>query len=288
VPAADHRATVSAVSAKPATAKRAAALPTPEQVQQNIAAGLDAARRRLDDLRQKFQTLVENQILGIQDNLITLRIDLERIFNPNKQIIYGNLTRSQYWAAGGAQTSNLMAAAMVISALKGQTVTAQDIISEAISTDSIAQPGRKMYLGTDTFDWVWASDAVQLLENHGIKVTTVYYTKTQGQRALDGVEAALRQGKSVIVGINGTVISAREGNTETWTTEHQAVLLGINVTKNLVYLNDGANPQGRNLTMSFEDFMDAWQDSRYTAIIAELAPAATQTNSSAARGSLAA
>jgi hypothetical protein len=265
-----------ATSTKQATVKRAAALPTPGQVQQTIAAGLDSARRRLDDLRQKIETLVQNQIIGFQDNLVTLRIDLERVFNPNRQIIYGNLANSQYWAAGGAQTSNLMAAAMVISAITGQTVTAQNIIDEAMNTDSVARPGRAMYLGTDTYDWVWATDAVQLMENHGVKVTTVFYTKSQEQRALNTVETALSQGKSVIVSINGTVVSSNTSSQEQWTTEHQAVLLGINITKNLVYLNDGAHPQGQNLTMSIEDFLDAWQASRYTAIIAESAPAAAQ------------
>ncbi|MCV7174167.1 C39 family peptidase [Mycolicibacterium sphagni] len=263
-------------SRKQATAKRAAALPTPDQVQQAITAGLDTARRRLDDLREKIQTLIQNQIIGFQDNLVVLRIDLERIFNPNKQIIYGNLANAQYWAVQGAQTANLMAAAMVISALTGQTVTAQSIVDEAMNTDSVARPGRAMYLGPGTGDWVWASDAVQLMENHGLKVTTVYYTKSQEQRALDTVESALSQGKSVIVSINGTVVTTGDADQGAWTTEHQAVLLGINITKNLVYLNDGANPQGQNLTMSIEDFLDAWQASRYTAIIVELAPVTAQ------------
>ena len=263
-------------SAKQATPKRTAALPTPAEFQQAIMAGLDGARRNLDELREKIQTLIQNQIIGFQDNLVTLRIDLERVFNPNRQIIYGNPANSQYWAAGGAQTSNLMSAAMVISRLTGQTVTAQDIITEAMNTDSVARPGRAMYLGTDSGDWVWATDAVQLMENHGVKVTTIYYTKSQEQRALNTVEGALSQGKSVIVSINGKVVSAGDESQEVWTTEHQAVLLGINVTKNLVYLNDGANPQGQNLTLSIEDFLDAWQATRYTAIIAELAPVTAQ------------
>jgi hypothetical protein len=273
----DDITAVPTASTKLTAPKRVPALPTPTQFQQAIVAGLDSARRSLDDLRQKIQVLVENQIIGFQDNLVVLRIDLERVFNPNKQIIYGNLANAQYWAAGGAQTASLMAAAMVISALKGQTVTAQSIIDEAMNTDSVARPGRAMYLGTDTNDWVWATDAVQLMETHGLKVRTVYYTKSQQQRALDTIETALSQGNLVIVSISGKVISSNTtSDQEPWTTEHQAVLLGINITKNLVYLNDGANPQGQNLTMSIEDFLDAWQASRYTAIIAELAPATAQ------------
>ncbi|SBS76060.1 conserved exported hypothetical protein [uncultured Mycobacterium sp.] len=281
VSATDDISAVPAASTTLTAPKRVPALPTPTQFQQAIVAGLDSARRSLDDLRQKIQVLVENQIVGFQDNLVVLRIDLERVFNPNKQIIYGNLANAQYWAAGGAQTASLMAAAMVISAITGQTVTAQSIVNEAMNTDSVAQPGRAMYLGTDTYDWVWASDAVQLMETHGIKVTTVYYTKSQQQRALDAIETALSQGKSVIVSISGKVVSSNTGNDEVWTTEHQAVLLGINITKNLVYLNDGANPQGQNLTMSLEDFLDAWQASRYTAILAELAPATAQATDGA-------
>ncbi len=264
------------ISASQATAKRAAALPTPGQVQQAIAAGLDDVRRRLNDLSSKIQTLVQNQIYGFQDNLVTLRIDLERLFNPNKSIIYGNLANVQYWAAGGAQTSGLMAAAMVISALTGQTVTAQDIIDEAMTTPSVATPNRVMYLGTNTYDWVAANDVVQLMETHGLKTTTFSYAPSQEQRALNTAETALSQGKSVIVSITGSVISSNTSSDEEWTTQHQAVVLGIDITKDLVYLNDGANPNGQNLTMSIGDFLDAWRDSGYTTIIAELAPATAQ------------
>jgi hypothetical protein len=86
----------------------------------------------------------------------------------------------------------------------------------------------------------------------------------------------------VIVSISGDVRSAIDGNTAVWNTEHQAVLLGINISKNLVYLNDGAYPGGggQNLTMSIDDFLDAWQAGRYTAIFAELAPAAAQATAS--------
>jgi hypothetical protein len=121
------------------------------------------------------------------------------------------------------------------------------------------------------------------METHGLKVSTVYYSKSQQQRAWNGLLAALNEGKSVIVSISGKVGSSIEGNTEVWNTEHQAVLLGINVTKNLVYLNDGAYPAGggQNITMSIDDFLDAWQASRYTAVFAELAPATAQATSSA-------
>jgi hypothetical protein len=281
--ATDDISAVPFASAKQTEPKRVPALPTPDQALRTITDGLGTVRRSLDELREKIETLVQNQIIGFQDNLVTLRIDLDRLFHPNRQIIYGNLANSQYWAAGDAQTSGLMAAAMVISALTGQTVTAQDIINEATTTDSVAQPGRKMYLGTDTNDWVWATDSVQLMETHGLKVSTVYYSKSQQQRAWNGLLAALNEGKSVIVSISGKVGSSIEGNTEVWNTEHQAVLLGINVTKNLVYLNDGAYPAGggQNITMSIDDFLDAWQASRYTAVFAELAPATAQATSSA-------
>jgi hypothetical protein len=281
--ATDDISAVPFASAERTEPNRVPALPTPDQALRTITDGLGTVRRSLDELREKIETLVQNQIIGFQDNLVTLRIDLDRLLHPNRQIIYGNLANSQYWAAGGAQTSSLMAAAMVISALTGQTVTAQDIINEATTTNSVAQPGRKMYLGTDTNDWVWATDSVQLMETHGLKLSTVYYSRSQQQRAWNGLLAALNEGKSVIVSISGKVRSSQEGVTAVWETEHQAVLLGINVTKNLVYLNDGAYPGGggQNMTMSIDDFLDAWQAGRYTAVFAELASPTAQTTSSA-------
>jgi hypothetical protein len=277
-PAADEVTAAAVPSAALVTPQRVPALPTPNQVLRAMTDGLGSVRRSLDELREKLETLVQNQIVGFQDNLVTLRIDLDRLFHPNRQIVHGNLSNSQYWAIGGAQTSGLMAAAMVISALTGQTVTAQDIIAEATTTNSVAQPGRKMYLGTDTNDWVWATDTVQLMETHGLQVNTVYYSRSQQQRAWSGLLTALDQGKSVIVSISGEVESSMDGSTEVWNTEHQAVLLGINITKNLVYLNDGAYPQGggQNMTMSIEDFLDAWEVGRYTAVFAQLAPATAQ------------
>jgi hypothetical protein len=270
-------AAVPAVSTKQVLVQRVPAVPAPVQLQQVIVAALDTVRRDFDNLRRNIVLLVQHQIEGFQYGVAALRTDLERIFNIGKPIIYGNLANAQYWAAQGAQTSNLMSVAMVIGQLKHETVTAQDIVDEAMSTDSVARPGQKMYLGTDANDWTWAADAVQLLENHGIKVTQTYYTKSQGQRALGSIETALRQGKSVIVSIVGSVVTTGDATQQVWTVEHSAVLLGINVTKDLVYLNDGALPQGgQNVTMSLEDFMDAWQGSRYTAITAELAPPTAQ------------
>lgn len=275
-------AAVPTASAKQAAPKRLPALPTPDQALQTITDGLGTVRSRLDDLRDKIQTLVQNQIIGFQNNLETLRIDLDRLFHPNRQLIYGNLANAQYFAVGGAQTANLMAAAMVISALTGQIVTAQDIVNEAMETDSVTTPGEKMYSGPTTFDWVSAGDAVQLLETHGVKVNTVSFSKSQGAQAWNSVVDALSSGKSVIVAINGLVGSSREGNTQQWTVEHQVVLVGINISKDVVYLNDGAYPLGggQNMTMSIDDFRDAWANSRYTAVFAELAPATAQAASS--------
>lgn len=57
-------------------------------------------RRNLDDLREKIETLVQNQIIGLNNSLLDLRIDLQRLFS-NKPLIYGNPANSQFWAAQG-------------------------------------------------------------------------------------------------------------------------------------------------------------------------------------------
>ncbi|WP_246227879.1 C39 family peptidase [Mycolicibacterium helvum] len=279
VSATDDITAAPTASAKQAASKRVPALPTPDQALRTITDSLGTVRRNLDDLREKIETLVQNQIIGLNNSLLDLRIDLQRLFS-NKPLIYGNPANSQFWAAQGIETSYLMAAAMVITRLTGETVTADSIVDEAMATNSTVQSGRKMYLGPSVFDFVYPADAFALMENHGIKVTTTNYGSNQGFQAFTGIEKALAQGKSVIVTINGPITSVFYPNLQQ-SMGHPVVLLGIDVTNNVVYLNDGTLPQsGQKMTMSIDDFIDNWRASNFSATVAELAPAPAQTERS--------
>ncbi|EHB55014.1 hypothetical protein MycrhDRAFT_2208 [Mycolicibacterium rhodesiae JS60] len=267
-------------AAKQAAPRRVPGLPTPAEFQQTITDGLGSVRRSLDDLRGKIETLVQNQIVGFQNSLLDLQIDLRRVFS-NKPLIYGNPANSQYWVAQADETAYLMAAAMVINRLTGATVTADSLVTEAMATNSTTRPNRKMYLGPTTPDYVWPTDAYQLMENHGVSVTTTSYSRTQGRRALAALETALAEGKSVIVTINGPAVSLADPGQEE-IGEHPVVVLAIDITNDVVYFNDGALPQGgQQRTMPLDTFIDTWRTSFYNATFAVAAPVVPQTASPA-------
>lgn len=267
-------------AAKQAAPRRVPGLPTPAEFQQTITDGLGSVRRGLDDLRGKIETLVENQIVGFQNSLLDLQIDLRRVFS-NKPLIYGNPANSQYWVAQADETAYLMAAAMVINRLTGATVTADSLVTEAMATNSTTRPNRKMYLGPTTPDYVWPADAYQLMENHGVSVTTTSYSRTQGRRALAALETALAEGKSVIVTVNGPAVSLADPGQEE-IGEHPVVVLAIDITNDVVYFNDGALPQGgQQRTMPLDKFIDTWRTSFYNATFAVAAPVTPQTVSPA-------
>jgi hypothetical protein len=112
-------------------------------------------------------------------------------------------------------------------------------------------------------------------------VTTTFYNLQQGRQAFNALEAALADGKAVIVTITGPTASVvNPGQQEP--DQHPVVLLAIDITNDVVYLNDGALPEGgQNLTMSLDKFIDNWRASYYSTTTAELAPVTTQTVSPA-------
>jgi len=248
-----------------------------------ITDGLGAVRRNLDDLREKIETLVQNQIAGFQNSLLDFQIDLRRVLS-NKPLLYGNPANSQYWAAQGDETAYLMAAVMVINRLTGEAVTANSLVAEAMVTNSIIRPNRKMYLGPTTSDYAWPADVYQLMENHGVTVSTTSYGSNQGRRALNAVEAALADGKAVIVTIKGPTASvANPGPLDI--EQHPVVLLAIDITHDVVYLNDGALPQGgQSMTMPLDKFIENWRTSFYSTTIAELASVTSQAAPAATQG----
>lgn len=274
----------STVATAPKVAARATpGLPTLSDVRQIVLAAVDSLRRNLDAVRSAITVSVQRQVELV-------RRELTRIFGGNTRpptpptppnlpadtdVVIGDvITNYKYWVAQSAETSTLTAAAMVIGQLTGTMPTLAQIIREAETTASSVQANRPMYLGPLADDWVWYRDGMHLLQKHGITTTGYYYQPNQANAALDTVKAALSQGKAVIVEIHSEAVRKKFLNEVRSDTEHQAVLLGIDTTTNVVYLNDGALPAGgRTLTMSLSDFLKAWKLGSYGIVIAELTPA---------------
>ncbi|BBY64056.1 hypothetical protein MHEL_22990 [Mycolicibacterium helvum] len=283
------------ISTPGASAKqtRAQRLPTPAEVQQAIVAGLDAARRDLDTLRRNIELLVKHQIEGIQDNLTTLRYDLEAIIGPNRQPqqpdipagdtpgLIGNPAAKEVYFVPQGNTNRcvLMSTAMVIGQLKGidNMPTAQQITDEAATTPSTVTPGKMIYDPVkDTY--VAYADALALLENHGITATSTQFSKGQGTAALDNVKGALTAGESVIVTVNANIAWGRAAPGGAVTANHAITVLGIDTVNDIVYVNDSAFlTKGQGMAVKLDVFMSAWAANDYQTITAYVTPAAEAT-----------
>ena len=201
--------------------------------------------------------------------------------------LYGDpTTNQQYWRAQSSQNCVLMSTAMVIGQLTGETPTEEDIVAEAVATDSVANPGQKMYQGLQSQDGVDVKDALKMLENHGITATLTEYDKSEGNLALRAVAFALDEKKAVSVGLHGGTIWAAVENEPlpagVSAADHQVVVTGIDFDERFVYLNDsGFAEQGKNLKVPLDAFMKAWQTDSYETIIAYKEPAETSGPASA-------
>ncbi len=294
-PAASETTVTPTASAKQTPAKQAPAqrIPSPAQVQQAIVAGLNGVRRDLDTLRRNIELLVKHQIEGIQDNLTTLRYDLEAIIGPNRQPqqpdippddtpgLIGNPAAKEVYFVPQGNTNRcvLMSTAMVIGQLRGidNMPTAEQITVEATTTPSTVTPGKMIY-DRDADTYVAYADALALLENHGITATSTQFSKGQGTAAIDHMKAALTSGESVIVTVNADIAWGSAAPGGVVTANHAITVLGIDTVNNIVYVNDSAFlTKGQGMAVKMNVFMSAWAANNYQTITAHLTPAAEAT-----------
>lgn len=271
----------------PSTTTLQWSLPRPDQIGQALQSAVTGIAQ-----------LVVHQIDGIGDSFADLSSDLARTFGVSKpvdigppaptDVQYGDYAKNyQYWNYQGAyNTCALWAGAAVIAQLTGQgapvdiTALGQDLIYTAQNTVSGVRTG-PMYDGVGTFN----QDLVTLLNMKGLNADYVTYLKTDGNQALQGLTAALAQGQGVIVQVhNNTVYNAY---VDTYLGEalkgielfrdegppaanHAVVVLGVDLTKNVAYINDSRWQKGQGLAVPLNQFMKAWQYSDYATVTAEL------------------
>lgn len=144
----------------------------------------------------------------------------------------------------------------------------------------------------DLNQYVFYVDAVKLLDKNGFDATFNFYAKSDGDWALSNLESALDDGKAVMVSIyqdnlyrqlykEPVAPGLRDGN-------HAIVVLGVNETQGLVYLNDSAltgtgtikvngkefaMKSGQGITVSLSAFMSVWQAGGYVTVTAVPSPA---------------
>ncbi|WP_457226107.1 hypothetical protein [Mycolicibacterium sp. CBM1] len=265
----------------------------------------------LQNAGRSIALAVVHQIQGAQTNLADLATDLAYTFGVNDpsadgppasgDLEYGNYTRNlpYLYPQGKYATCAIMATAAIIAQLRGGELPpdlGQQILDQATSTPSGRIPGETIYEtngGQNGLHWgTYNEDVVKLLNMNGVNADWTTYLKKQGDVAMDAMTSALNQQQGVMVSLASNV---------TWNaylrkyfgrnvippgdrgvqSDHVVVVISVNLTKKIVYLNDSAMENGQGFPVPLDDFMKAWQYSNYSLITAEL-PADTSSSSALA------
>jgi hypothetical protein len=241
---------------------------------------------------------IVHQIQGAQASLGDLANDLSYTFGVNDptasppapgNIEIGNYTANlRYWYfQGNYPTCAVMATAAIIAQLTG-TLPAdlgQQILNQASTTPSGVYPGQKIYEpnGEPNTPLHWGvnnEDVVKLLNMNGLNADLTSYLKSQGNVALDAMTAALSQKQGVMVTLASNVIwnaytrayfneTREQPGPEGVQSDHTVVVISVDLTKKVVYLNDSALLKGQGFPVPLDEFMKAWEWSSYSLITAE-------------------
>lgn len=260
---------VAAVTANPtvstaATARSPIALPTPNKL-----------LKGLQDFGRNVYLTVTNQIYGVRRNLETLRDDLGNVLGITRNVItkalpYGNpALNTQYFVRAQDYFSSALATvAMAYGQLTGTTPDLQDFIDRAQTVDSLFYTNHKIYLGPGSTQFVTPSDSYELLQDKGVRIISRSYGIYQGDKAFNDLANGLQDAsKAMIVTITGPVTGYQGTGLKT------ATVIGVDNVNGTVTLNDPTRSDGQGLTMSVDDFMDAWGKQRYQLVTTQLASA---------------
>ncbi len=189
---------------------------------------------------------------------------------------YGNLGNTQWWQEQTYYNCTLMATEMAVAQITGVQWPEQFMIDLATTTDSVAYPGHKMWLGPTLQGGANVGDMVALMNSQswGVSAVTKTYPTTgkatteDAKVALSDLMAALAAGNAVMVGVNAdTLWTAAKGQnasgTPNYDVDHQAVVIFVDYTKGQVYLNDSGPSYGQGMQVPIGAFLTAWQGRNY-------------------------
>ena len=202
------------------------------------------------------------------------------------QTVIGNpVAKEQYWQEAKPQTAALAAVSMVIGQLSGNKPEWDGLITQAEITDSVVktvpktaaqkQTGEpvspvKMYIPgskVEGEDWIFNADANELLQKRGYVVTVTYYSKSGGlDEALGNLAISLFMGESVIV-------YPRTDSNNVLNVGYVVTVLGLDFTKQQVYLNDGSRSEavGKGRTLTLSEFISVWGPTYETVVVKKAA-----------------
>jgi hypothetical protein len=205
--------------------------------------------------------------------------------------VYGDVANTIYYERqGSASNCTLMATAMALGIAKRSfeaMPTPAELINLAMTNQSVAFPGRKMYLDEFIAEGVSPIDATVLMERYfDVTATHSRYGKwdsnvgaytgatlEDGQIAFRDLQAALSEGSAVMVNYNAfTVWTAAAGyqprdRPNFLVPNHMATVVSVDMNTGIVTVNDSSAPKGQGLQVPLGAFMNAWQSSGYEAVV---------------------
>ncbi|MDT5137671.1 MAG: hypothetical protein QOD58_1933 [Mycobacterium sp.] len=182
--------------------------------------------------------------------------------DPHPSATYGNpAAAAPYWRQQSFDDCALMAAADVIGELTRRQPAEQEIIAVAQRLGSRAHAGPIYSAGYGTDP----GDIPALLAQYGIYgvATSQDDAATTGlDSGMEALQRYLAGGHKVIAGVNAELIWGlpvqTKDNRGNPMSDHAVVVTGIDLATGKVHLNDSANPNGADETVSIELFTSAW------------------------------
>jgi hypothetical protein len=181
---------------------------------------------------------------------------------PHQNPTYGNpAAAAPYWRHQSLDDCALMAAADVIGELTGRQPSEQEIVAVAQRLGSRAHAGPIYSTGHGTDP----GDIPALLAQFGIYGVATSQDDAAATGLDSGMEALehyLAGGHKVIAGVNAELIWGlpvqTKDNRGNPMSDHAVVVTGVDLAAGKVHLNDSANPNGADETVSIELFRTAW------------------------------
>jgi len=187
---------------------------------------------------------------------------------------------AQYWGRQRYDDCALMAVADVVGELTGNKPSEDEVIALATSTPNSRNSGPIYTMPPDPASGpasiprkqqlpvIW--DLPILLNHYGVDSVHTDNAIAEGgglPSGIAGVEAALRDGKTVIASINGETIWNQAGDRTVH--DHDVVITGVDSAAGIVHLNDSAIPSpGPDSQVSIDTFETAWATRNYAMVVA--------------------
>jgi hypothetical protein len=113
-------------------------------------------------------------------------------------------------------------------------------------------------------DGLTMDDGVSLLEHFGVDA------EAETGLTVSDLQTYLDEGRSIVLGVDANNIWYGEDDpvdNPADTANHALLITGIDTERGFVVLSDPGNPDGNEDVVPMQDFLEAWSDSGYSAIV---------------------